>query len=280
VPVNYFVLKAKDKKEYAWLTTPLIVAAFTIGAYMIGYGFKGGRSLVVKVGVIEAREGQDAAPSLTYAGLFSPRKTGYDLRLAPNDPTGQSASTLLSEPFDDRSNQRLQVSQDEAQRIEDFSVDMWAMRVIRGDGLVRIGKGINASLHPDGKRVTGTIRNDTPFTLENCFLIDRNQLIEVEELTPGRVAKLSYNAPGGAVSGSVLPGSLLTKIQGSDEKARIRRALLTPLCVSNGPAQNGWQSPQYPLLVGWIKEPLTPLQVDDRDPRTQAANLMIVHLGP
>lgn len=279
VPVNYFVLKAKDKKEYAWLTTPLIVAVFTIGAYMIGYGFKGGRSLVVKVGVVEARAGQDTAPSLTYAGLFSPRKTGYDLRLAPNDTSGQSAATLLSEPFDDRSKERLQVAQDEAQRIEGFSVDMWAMRVIRGDGLVRIGKGFNASLRADGKQITGTLRNDTPFTLENCFLVHQNELIPLETLTPGRVANLKYKAPSGAASGSVLPGSLLTKVQGNDETSRVRRALLTPLCGSTGPAQNGWSSPQYPLLVGWIKEPLTPLEVDDRAPRQQAANLMIVHLG-
>lgn len=280
VPVNYFVLKARDKKEYAWLTTPLIVAVFTVGAYMIGYGFKGGRSLVVKVGVVEAREGQDTAPSMTYAGLFSPRKTGYALRLDPNDVTGQSAATLLSEPFDDRSKERLQVSQDEAQRIEDFSVDMWAMRVIRGDGLVRIGKGVSAAFRPNGKQVTGTIRNDTPFTLESCFLVHQNQLTPLETLGPGRIAEVKYDAPTGPAPGSILPGTLLTKIQGNSETSRIRRALLTPLCGSTGPAQSGWGSPTYPILVGWIKEPLTPLQVDDRAPREQAANLMIVHLGP
>src|SRR5688572_7795942 len=109
---------------------------------------------------------------------------------------------------------------------------MWAMRVIRGDGLVRIGKGFNASLRPDGKQITGTLRNDTPFTLENCFLVHQNELIPLETLTPGRVANLKYKAPSGAASGSVLPGSLLAKVQGNDETSRVRRALLTPLCGS------------------------------------------------
>ena len=61
VPVNYFVLKAKDKKEYAWLTTPAIVLVFSFGAYLIGYGFKGGRTLVVKAGLI--RIGGSSSPS-------------------------------------------------------------------------------------------------------------------------------------------------------------------------------------------------------------------------
>jgi hypothetical protein len=280
VPVNYFFLKARDKKEYAWLTTPAIVAVFSFGAYMIGYGFKGGRTLVVKVGVIETHSGQDAAPNLMYAGLFSPRKTAYDIQLATNDAAGQAeaASTLLSEPSGSRSTAGLKVLQDDTQKVSGFAVDMWAMRVLKGEGMTRLGKGIAVRMKDRNGVITGTVRNNSPFTLDGCRLVTARGVVPLNELSPGKQVQFtSQNAkPGG--TGTLLPATLMGEILGNSQESRMKRAVLQPLCTTGGTLPNGTGIPSVPLLAGWVREPVNRLQVDGRPPREQTATLMLVHV--
>lgn len=280
VPVNYFFLKARDKKEYAWLTTPAIVAVFSIGAYMIGYGFKGGRTLLVRVGVMEARAGQDAAPSLSYAGLFSPRKTGYEVQLAPGDATnGETASALLSEPRTDRATPGMLVLEDETQQIRDFAVDMWAMRVLKTESVVSLGGGFTAQLSRQSKGFSGSVRNNTPFALADCRILTRDQLIPAGDLAAGGTLTFKPDRNSPASGGGILPTALLDEVQGKSEEARVKRALLTPLCSAGYVNIPGWRSPDDPLLIGWLKAPLSRFQVNGGAPREQSATLVVVHLG-
>jgi hypothetical protein len=275
VPLNYYFLKARDKKEYAWLTTPAIVLVFSVGAYLIGYGFKGGRTLVAKVGLLEARSGQTRAAGLAYFGLFSPRKTTYDIQVAPADGGAQDegASTLLSEPAGNRSGAAIRVLQGDAQRVAGFAVDMWAMRVLKAEGMTDLGRGIQSNWSVRNNRVTGTIRNDSPFTLEDCRLIVDGQVSPFEPLAPGKQARFDVPAAPGGGTGSLLPQALLSQLQGSSGEQRMKRAVLEPLCSGTGTLQRAG-----PMLLGWVREPVLRLHVDGRPPREQAATLMVVHL--
>lgn len=275
VPVNYYILKARDKKEYAWLTTPAIVLLFSVGAYMIGYGFKGGRTLLAKVAVIEARAGQDSAPTLTYAGIFSPRKTSYDIQLAAEDPAGQAeaSTTLISEPGGSRGAAPMRVIFGETQKVDDFAVDMWAMRVLKTEGITRLGKGVTAQFTRQGGRFTGTIRNDSPYDLDDCYLVAGNQPTPMGTLAAGRQVTI----PGSGIAWtntSTLPPALLAQVKGSPEQQRMKRAVLQPVCTAAGS-----QSYRGPVLVGWVRQGVARLRVDGRTPREQSATLMIVHLG-
>jgi hypothetical protein len=280
VPVNYFVLKAKDKKEYAWLTTPAIVAVFSIGAYLIGYGFKGGRTLLVRVGVIEARAGQDAAPNVLYAGLFSPSKTGYELQLASRtkEEQEQSSSVLLSEPAHVRSSAGLKVVQDDVRKIRDFAVDMWAMRVVKSEGITRLGNGITAQYRREGSRLVGTLTNNSPYPLEDCHVVDRGQMVRVENLEPGKSVQFDLAPKQTYPGGGLLPTSLLNEVHGSREQQRMKTAILQSLLVQGAVPAAG---PPQPALVGWVREdaPVARILVNDRTPRELAATLMVVHLG-
>jgi hypothetical protein len=280
VPVNYYFLKARDRKEYAWLTTPAIVLLFSFGAYMIGYGFKGGRTLLARVGVIEAHAGQDSAPALTYSGLFSPRKTSYEIQLAANDPLSQAeaASTLLSEPESGRNTAGLRVVGGDAPKVSDFAVDMWAMRVLKTEGMVRLGKGVAANLSHSEGRISGTVANNTSYTLDDCCVLIGGQVVPIGKLAPGATAGIPATTASFSSSGTVLPPQLLSSLHGSREEQRMKRAVLQPICVPAYAMQNGWQNADHPLLIGWVQQPIAQLLVDGRPPREQAANLMVVHL--
>ena len=277
VPVNYYFLKARDKKEYAWLTTPAIVALFSVGAYLIGYGFKGGRTLVVKVAVIEAHAGERTAAGLAYAGIFSPRKAGYDVQSAHSGGAGaDAAATLLSEPPSARAG-GLRILQDDTQRIHDMQIDMWAMRVIKAEGITRLGNGISARREPRGKQVTWTVRNDSPYSLDDCYAVLGGTSVPVRPLPAGQ--QISFTETPGSYTGggTMLPQDLVSKARGGREELRVKRALLRPLCEPYQGA-GAWVPPQHPMLVGWVREPVMTLQVNGAAPRERGAALMVVHL--
>ncbi|MFQ6130989.1 MAG: hypothetical protein ACE5R4_03060, partial [Armatimonadota bacterium] len=78
-PLEYFALKRMRRLEFTWLTFPLLVAAFTFGAYRVAAGFKGGQVLVNEISVLWQRG--DALRAETYFGLYSPRQAAYDIRV-------------------------------------------------------------------------------------------------------------------------------------------------------------------------------------------------------
>jgi hypothetical protein len=284
VPVNYYFLKAWDKKEYAWLTTPAIVAVFSVGAYLLAYGFKGGRTLVVKVAVIEAHNRQPAAPMVAYAGVFSPKKTAYDVAVASDDPRGRATagSTLLSEPARDENGNRapLRVVQDDGQKIDDFAVDMWAMRVLKAHGVVDLGGGVTGTWVRDGNRMTGTVRNDSPFTLTDCHVVIGPSTIAVEDLPPGKQVRFTSDGPVSATGGTALPLLLRDKATGGREERRVKQALYSALSAGSITQQGTtWIMPREPVLIGWVKEDGMRLTVDGRPPRTQNATLFVLHMS-
>lgn len=278
VPVNYFVLKARDKKEYAWLTTPAIVLVFSFGAYLIGYGFKGGRTLVVKAGLIEAYAGQPAAPNLFYAGLFSPRKTAYDIRLTTTGATADGPASLFSQPGAEEGGPPFKSVQQDGQHVNDFAVDMWAMRVLKSEGITRLGNGITGAIQERGGAVTGAVRNGSSLDLEGCFVVTATAIAPLGTLAAGQEVKVTEASKTAQSSGAALPAALLKEIRGTKEEMRMRRAVLLPLCSAGAPnpaaAADGG-----PILVGWVKGQAAGLEINGREPREMAATLMMVHLN-
>jgi hypothetical protein len=269
VPVNYFVLKQRDRQEYAWVTTPGIVLLFSLLAYVVGFAMKGGRVLLAKVAVVEADAGSPVAAAYHYIGLFSPRKTRYDVA-APgangtlaewgqeSSPPPRPVSIIESEPF----------------RADDMSVDMWSMRILRIENTLPLGKGVTAQLSRNGATLSGTVTNRTPYDLEDCSVAFGGQSVKVGKLERG--ASRTIPAVAGAVGtrGSLLPSTLVGGALADSPLERIKQAMLQPLVGYNA-AQVGLDAP---VLVGWATQPLVDVTVNGRQVRELNVGLFFFHL--
>ncbi len=84
-PVDYLVLKRLDRQPMTWLTSAACIALFTAGAYYGVQALRAGEIQLRVVSVIDGIEGNRAAWSTTYAGLFAPDSDDYKLEnLKPN----------------------------------------------------------------------------------------------------------------------------------------------------------------------------------------------------
>jgi hypothetical protein len=183
---------------------------------------------------------------------------------------------LLSDPDAARNAQSLRVVQDDSQRLEDFGVDMWAMRLVKAEGIVRLKGGVTATYRQQGQTLTGTVTNNSPFTLEDSVVLYLNQTAPVHELKPGQSASFSVTVNGNTRS---VP-TLNAPTTGSREEQRMKQTVLAsvgPLVASSqfGSAASGPE----PALLGWMNNPVCPLLVNGGTPRELRTTLMVVHLG-
>lgn len=81
-PINYLVLKRLQRRELAWVTIPAIILVFTIGTYLTGFQLKGNDTIINQMSVIYGQLGDNNSLSMqSLIGLYSPRRTVYDLTL-------------------------------------------------------------------------------------------------------------------------------------------------------------------------------------------------------
>ena len=56
-PINYLVLRRLDRREWAWLTMPVLIVVFAVGAYGIGSLLRGSAVIVNEVAIVRGAPG-------------------------------------------------------------------------------------------------------------------------------------------------------------------------------------------------------------------------------
>lgn len=163
VPVNYLFLRKRRRLELAWISTPLIVVVFALGAYAIGYTMKGGELRLCECRVIEGSSGARFARAVSNAFVFSPARRSYDIAVA--DPTAMSQVIPLS-----REDAPVDAFLGETTLMEGISIPMWSSKTFEAVGGEDLGGVIDSNLKLVGKDIVGTIRNNTNVDLRDCVV--------------------------------------------------------------------------------------------------------------
>src|SRR3989304_2966027 len=90
-PVNYLVLRRLDRREWAWLTMPLLIVVFSAGAFGLGRLLKGSDAVVNEIAIVRGAAGAGSGLGPVYVGVFSPTRRTFDVKVA--------GGALLSNPI-------------------------------------------------------------------------------------------------------------------------------------------------------------------------------------
>src|SRR5260370_82991 len=82
-PINYLILRRLKRRELAWVTVPALVVVFSAGAYFTGYQVRGGQASLHRLAVVQVWPNADQAQVDGLVGVFSPRRTAYDVVFGP-----------------------------------------------------------------------------------------------------------------------------------------------------------------------------------------------------
>ncbi len=274
VPVNYAVLKRWDKRELAWVTTPVIVIAFTLGAYVFSYGMRGGEIILNRLAVIEAAPGMTTARGRGYVGLFSPGRDSYELLLK-----GTAAGARIFANQGERGSRPPTVLYGPEPKIGDIRMNMWTSRAFCVEFLADLKGGLDGFFEFDGKNLNVSVTNNTGHKLERCRLIHANTQGTPKHIAAGG----SIHWQAGRLTGigdrnsSDVAGQLpQAPIKQGMEELAVRSLFGGRSYGYGGPG--GTVTSNEPYLVAVIEDPLVPVELARSKPQVNDLNIFVARL--
>jgi hypothetical protein len=281
-PINYVVLRKLDRRELAWLTIPVLVLGFSACAYTTGFQVRGGRAIVHRLAVVHVPEGGRTGRVSQMVGLFSPRRTNYDVWVA-----GAGVRGIPGDTYGGPDGQPLHVVEEaEGSTVTDLRVDIGGIQPFIAEGYVDV-PGIEADLRLVGptsshSRLEGRLRSE--ISLQDAVLIVGSDEQRLGDLEAGQ----SYTV--GVTFGSSLPPfqDLVERIMGSgsyygdrnlNRRYQFLQAVFDPYGYnpygSRLPGGSGLGPGVH--LLGWVEEDVPfPVEVVDR-PYSSVATALYVY---
>ena len=130
-PINYLVLKRLDRREWAWVTMPILIVVFAAGAYAYGAALRGSDVIVNEIAIVRGAPGATEGSAQAYLGVFSPTRSVYQVSV----PGGALLSTSINgDMFGGIGTTTvLDVLQGDPARVRDLSVGFGSLRTIRAE---------------------------------------------------------------------------------------------------------------------------------------------------
>jgi hypothetical protein len=251
-PLNYLVLKRRDRREWAWLTMPLTIVGFALAAYGFGVVVKGSNVVVSELSVVLGAAGTDHGLADAHVGIFSPGRQTYDVRVGP----GALVSAPLSNA-DGSAARPIDVLLGDPATLRDYGVGFGALRAFRAEAAVSTPH-VDAELMIDGDRLTGTITNSSAADLDDVIVVHAGGFQRIGPLAAGASVAVSVRPSGGGEFRGGLSYELYPYEYGGDaEQARINASRRSIIQHLNGGWDEGMSGqPQgifagRPVILAW-----------------------------
>lgn len=193
-PLNYLVLHKLKRRELAWVTIPVLVILFSCGAFVLGLGVRGTRSIVNHLAIVQVWSGQDQAQVHGLVGVFSPNRSQYTVQVKGN---------YLAHPLGDNT---MSGAQDWQLTQHDHEISADNLRIDAGgvEGLAVEGEipapAFSSELllqwNTSSTLVTGQVQNNSALTLEDAVILGPGQVQSVGTFGPGASTNVQMNILG------------------------------------------------------------------------------------
>ncbi|MCB9438236.1 MAG: hypothetical protein H6673_14770 [Anaerolineales bacterium] len=184
-PVNYLVLRQVRRLELAWFTIPLLIAIFTAVAYNTGFSLRGDAPTVSHLSVVQVWPDSDIARVDGLVGVFSPRRTTYDLSI----PDAMTLRTVPGIKDIDTAIAEIPIVQDENYRVTDLPVDAGVVATFATSGYAPAthieGNAVWTLTETQIVQLSGQVTNTTDFVLEDAVLLAKDTYNPIGQLEPG-----------------------------------------------------------------------------------------------
>lgn len=195
-PLNYLVLRRIDRREWAWITMPVLIIAFVLGSYAFGSALRGSSIIVNEVGIVRGAPDATEGSAQVYLGVFSPTRGTYQVAV----PGGALLSSPISGDVFGGTGASLDVLQGDppgASHVRDLAVGFGSLRTIRAESAATVPK-IHAELELVNGVLTGFVRNDSTVLLERPALVLGSSVSVLNDLAPGAQAPVSLSIATGS----------------------------------------------------------------------------------
>ncbi len=269
-PINYFVLRRLDRREYAWVTMPVLIVAFAAGAYGFGSLLRGSDLIVNEVAIVRGSPGTTDGTAQVYLGVFSPSRGTYQLRV----PGGALLSSPISGDFSgDGTATSLDVLQGDPAQVRDLGVGFGSLRTVRAETAVTVPL-VQAALRLENGHLKGTVTNASIEILQKPAVVLGGTVAKLADLTPGATATVDV-ALQAVQQGQQLSDKIVGQVffgdptQLGEDAARLmaRHTIVDQLSYDPNFGFTGTLPSDGPVILAWTDRELLPVQIEGAVPR-------------
>jgi len=271
-PANYLVLRRLDRREWAWVTMPILIGVFAVGAFAFGAALRGSEVIVNQVAIVRGASGATDGMAQVYVGVFSPSRTVYQLSV----PGGALLSTpSTGDVFGGNGTPvALDVLQGDPARVRDLAVGFGSLRTIRAETAIAVPL-IQTDLRLEGGHLKGTITNASTQLLETPAVVLGQTVAVLTDLEPGAQAPIDVvlqnvqNGQNGQSLSDRVVGQSFSDPNGTPETARasVRRTMVDQLTFDPNFGSTNLLAADGPVVLAWGSARLLPVEVTGQQPR-------------
>ncbi|MBI1258141.1 MAG: hypothetical protein GC204_11775 [Chloroflexi bacterium] len=203
-PLNYIVLNRINRREWAWVTIPIFILAFSVLSYVLGFNLRGNEATLNRLAVVQTWDDTDRAHVDELVGLLSPRRSQYTMTAAVDDTLRPIPRPLQSTGILTRNTQSsVDIRESDQFAAQDFNVDASFIAGFHLSGMIeKPNISGQASIADDpavaGQQVVrGSVRNDSSLTLTDPVVLARGVAYQLAQpLAPGDIADFDLTLTG------------------------------------------------------------------------------------
>lgn len=267
-PVNYLVLRRLDRREWAWVTMPVLIAVFAAGSYGFGSALRGSDVILNEVAIVRGAPGAAEGSAQAYLGVFSPARGTYQLTA----PDGALLSSPLSGDFFGGQGLTLDVLQGRPSRVRDLAIGFGSLRTIRAETQATVPL-VQAELELVDGVLKGTVRNDSQVRLERVAVVLGTVAATLPDLEPGQSAavelRLSTNQFQPSLSDRILGQAIFGEVQPATAEQRrdaTRRRVIDYLTYDPTGMTQGRLAAEGPVILAWARNGVLDVAVQGEQP--------------
>ncbi len=274
-PVNYLVLRWRDRLAWAWLTIPALTLAFSMMAYGWGLNLRGTEIIINQVSLIELGPEGQASQGRTYVGVFSPSRQAYEVEVeAPSliRPLGEGNNDPWSGTMNVPGS--MSVFQGQPARVRGLNINQWAMQSFVADALPAQKPGLVAQLHPQKDGIRGQLVNQGDLTWDDVVVIFNGQFQKLGQLAPGQSAQIQLDVSQNAAMPVSFASYMLFQDGSNPPDGSNREIQFKQSVLDNAIFNNQTISTRGPLVIGWLADSQLPVRVKGYETQSQKISLL------
>lgn len=188
-PISYFILKKLDKREWMWLTVPVLAIIFGALVFVTGTGTRSSKITTNMISYVTLDKSGSAYAD-TFVGVLNANKSKVKI-------SGQNGERIIPVSNNNYSNQTFEkevleatVFSGENGGIEYINSSLLETKVLQlQENLIELGK-IETNLNIQNGKITGTIKNSTGLELIDCVVLMPEGYYKIESLKNGETYTL------------------------------------------------------------------------------------------
>lgn len=269
VPLLYFVLKSKDKREYAWGVIPVIAFLTTIAIF--GYGAKDriGRAQLQQTAVVNVE--QNGTLKGYFAEAVLSNKSG-DFVFTAHKGTTLAASmphSLFGSEKSEFHKQAIVEKDEERTTIHLRDVGYWNVATIYGQSTFENEGQFETSFAVENKKLTGTIKNEFSFPLTDVAILSGRTIIPIGHLKAGEIVQVDEVIKTSTLSPVLPPMNYIEDYVDGNDLIRMRKDRAMTF------SSQYMRHEEKPILIGYTDERIVPITPENQKAKMSSLTLIM-----